>query len=306
MIQNFLAINSTLNEEILPLYETVEGKKIYEETLSTVKKSFPQYVVELQGIADGAKVPFYKELLGHNEDARPEVLGHYYLVSAHIVNSAPQGRWKVKEEHFTSLCYAGYLPGLTMSFNQHGFIFTCNSIRPKRIIPGKMPRALLSAKNLVQAQEILRDSGGGCGDGFSVNMTFLNQEGNRLFHNAEVSPVEDGNNESELAIFTTSPGEHAIHCNIYLRLNVPEVEETMTSSRHRHASLGSFPKPKCRKDVINMLGDQSDKEYPVFRQTDYAETVAVGIFDCVKRTWSLYADNPKKNDPIMVLPLNLK
>jgi hypothetical protein len=35
-------------------------EKVYNETLAVVKQNFPQYVNELQGIADGAHVEFYK------------------------------------------------------------------------------------------------------------------------------------------------------------------------------------------------------------------------------------------------------
>ncbi|XP_069701200.1 beta-alanyl-dopamine/carcinine hydrolase-like [Periplaneta americana] len=346
LIQNHIAIIS-LFDEYLPLYETEAGRKVYEETLASVRKNFPQYVREMEGFAEGAKVPFYKlfllhldvilpnvlnqktdqkkdtgcstvccnepgeEIMGHTEDALAETLGHFYFVSAHIVSDTPQGKWKVKEEHFTSLCYAGFLPGLTMSYNHHGLAFTCNSIRPKKLSSGKTPgafllRAMLAAKNLSQVQQILLDTGCGAAEGISVNMTFLNQEGDRLFHNAEVGPAVDGANESELCIFTASPGEHVYHCNKYLRLQVPENESTMTSSNHRHATMKSFPKPRNRKDVINILGDQSDKEYSIFRETDVTQTIAVGIFDFVGKTLSVYADNPKKNDPILVLPLSLK
>jgi hypothetical protein len=40
-----------------------------------------------------------------------------------------------------------------------------------------------------------------------------------------------------------------------------------------------FPHPASRKDVINILGDQSNKEYPIFHESgddDYVKTVAVG------------------------------
>lgn len=81
-----------------------------------------------------------------------------------------------------------------------------------------LTRALLAAENFAQAQEILRDSGCGAGDAVSINMTFLNQEGDRLFHNAEVGPPVGAANESSLSIFTTSPGEHIFHCNKYVRI----------------------------------------------------------------------------------------
>jgi hypothetical protein len=53
----------------------------------------------------------------------------------------------------------------------------------------------------------------------------------------------------------------------------------MESSNHRHATMNSFPHPATKEDVITILGDQSDKEYPIFRESgvdDYVKTVAVG------------------------------
>jgi hypothetical protein len=43
--------------------------------------------------------------------------------------------------------------------------------------------------------------------------------------------------------------------------------------------MKSYPHPGSRKDVINILGDQSNKEYPIFQESgddDYVKTVAVG------------------------------
>lgn len=63
MIQDFVDIYTPLNEIYLPLFATDKGRKVYEETLYTVKKHFPQYVREIEGTADGADVPFYKVYL---------------------------------------------------------------------------------------------------------------------------------------------------------------------------------------------------------------------------------------------------
>ncbi|PSN31332.1 hypothetical protein C0J52_24052 [Blattella germanica] len=325
LIQNHLAASDPLNKVYLPLYETDAGKKVYQETLNSVRKNFPQYVKEIEGTADGAKVPFYKlfllhmddilpnvlgekpgsehsigcssicinqpgeEILGHTEDALNAVLNHIYFVNAHIISDSPQGRWKVQEEHFTSLCYAGHLPGFTMSYNHHGLVYSINIISAKTLVSGKTPRyfltrALLAAENFAQAQQILRDVGCGAAEAVSVNMTFLNQEGDRLFHNAEVGPAVDGATESPLNIFTASPGEHIFHCNKYLRLQMPETGgPIMESSDARHKTMACYPEPKTRKDVINMLGDHSNKKQPIFRDMgddDFVKTVAVGKLIC--------------------------
>lgn len=74
-------------------------------------------------------------------------------------------------------------------------------------------RALLAAENFDQAIKVLRDTGSGAADGCSINITFLRQEGDRLFHNTEMAPAEPGTDESVLSVLTASPGENIIHCN---------------------------------------------------------------------------------------------
>nr|CAD7400886.1 unnamed protein product [Timema cristinae] len=279
LIQSFVAACGPLNKEFLPLYETDAGKKVYQETLDAVQHNFPQYIKELQGTADGSK-----ELLGHTEDALAETLNHIYFVSAHIISDKPQGRWNVTEERFMSLCYAGHLPGFTMSYNHHGLVFSVNIIMAKTLAAGKTPRhfltrALLASENFVQAQQVLRDAGCGSGDGASINMTFLNQEGDRLFHNAEVGPACGGAKESPLNILTASPHEHMFHANKYLRLQVPQHDgNIVSSSDRRQAAFMKLPEPRSKQDMEIILGDQSDKEFSIFRESgdnDYVKTVAV-------------------------------
>ena len=52
--------NKDLNEEMTSLCASPEGKKLYDDTLKCVKTNFPQYVRELEGLADGSEVPFEK------------------------------------------------------------------------------------------------------------------------------------------------------------------------------------------------------------------------------------------------------
>uniref|UniRef100_A0A182N122 Peptidase C45 hydrolase domain-containing protein n=1 Tax=Anopheles dirus TaxID=7168 RepID=A0A182N122_9DIPT len=350
IIHSFLAKSVTLNETYLPLFNTEKGRKIYVDTYETVNRSFPQYIRELQGIADGAKVDFHKlfllhmddiitgshdgtnqpvgcsticvnepdcVVLGHTEDALAEVLNHFYFVSAHIISETPEGKHGVVEERFTSLCYAGHLPGYTMNANHHGLVFSINTLSAKTLVGGKTPRhfitrALLAAENFDQAQEILRDHGVGAGDGCSINMTFLKQEGDRLFHNAEMGPATNGSVESQLNILTASPGEHLIHVNSYQRLQVPEVTGLIIdSSVERIRTFAQYPPPKTVADVVRMLSDTTAANHRVFRDREggrcqKVKTICVGIIDCIKRTWTLYAENPAHVPPLVVLPLLLK
>lgn len=132
-----------------------------------------------------------------------------------------------------------------------------------------------------------------------------------MFHNAEMGPAKPNEKESQLNILTASPGENIIHANRYLRLKVPEVTGLIIdSSIERMDTFAKFQRPKCKGDVIKMLGDTSAKEHMVFRdkagEEEFLKTICVGIFDLNKRTWSLYKDNPKNNEPLVVLPLVLK
>lgn len=133
-----------------------------------------------------------------------------------------------------------------------------------------------------------------------------------MFHNVEMGPaVKPNDKESQLNILTISPGEHILHANKYLRLKVPEVTGLIIdSSVERHDTFKLFKAPKCKEDVIKMLGDTSAKDHMVFRdkagEEEFLKTICVGIFDLNKRTWSLYKDNPKTNEPLVVMPLVLK
>lgn len=60
MIKEFVSLYEPLQNELLPLYAQPEGRKIYEESLMTTEKYFPQYVIELKGTADGSGVPFHE------------------------------------------------------------------------------------------------------------------------------------------------------------------------------------------------------------------------------------------------------
>jgi len=48
-------------KEYLEIYESsADGRQVYNECLEITNKYFPQYLVELKGMATGADVPFHK------------------------------------------------------------------------------------------------------------------------------------------------------------------------------------------------------------------------------------------------------
>ncbi|XP_047739657.1 uncharacterized protein LOC108665674 isoform X2 [Hyalella azteca] len=350
LIEDFLKNFTFLHQELLPAYTTQRGRQAYDATLGLLRGTYPHYLRELEGTAAGARVPFLhlmllhvgrqmlgggaptqtsskpphgcstvcsnypgRPLLGHTEDALNEVMNHIYIVSAHITEDQTTSPGQARSERFTSLCYAGYLPGFCMSCNQHGLVFSVNVLFPTHVHVAKTPpyfltRALLAAQTLQEAEDVLKDQGAGAGDGFSVNMAFTRQEGNILFHNAEVAPPLPGQNESQLSILTINTGEHFMHANKYLRLSVPEdLEYEDASSSHRHARAQACPEPDCRAALLELLSDTQDAEYPIFREgQEGVSTVTLGIFDIREGTWSLYMKNPRTSSLLVSLPINLE
>ncbi|XP_037782824.1 LOW QUALITY PROTEIN: uncharacterized protein LOC119579166 [Penaeus monodon] len=181
IIEDYLAASKHSHDSLLKQFSEGDGKVAYDVTLENLKTNFPQYIRELQGIADGARVPFQhlmvlhlvtslrpgthdvltsatrpnlgctsvslnkdgEVLLGHTEDAEAEMLNHLYVVEAEILEEEAQGRWGFRREHFTALCYAGEVPGFCMGYNRHGIAFSVNVLRPRRIFSGKTPRHFL-------------------------------------------------------------------------------------------------------------------------------------------------------------------
>ncbi|KAJ2954160.1 hypothetical protein O0L34_g2389 [Tuta absoluta] len=343
LIKNFLATYENLRD-FEREYKSDVGRNAYDRTLANMKKRYPYYVKEVQGLADGAGVPFHQlfllqmddlignvndnhiprndtggcssiginhpghAILGHTEDAFAETLNHWYIMSAHIIPSAEDAAAGAIEEKFASLCYAGNMPGYTMGNNVHGLVFSINTLSPLTLKHGYTPRtfitrALLSARNLVEAEKILLDDGLGTGNGFSVNMLWT-ENGKRTLHNAEVAP-DLKNNRSALSIQKYDK-DALVHCNLYMRLNVTEViGPIIDSSKARLQAIGAHVPPRNRCDVQDTLSDRSGADFQVFQNKDNTviKTITAGIFDLEQGTWSLYIDPPNSSQPVAVLPL---
>lgn len=67
-----------------------------------------------------------------------------------------------------------------------------------------------------------------------------------------------------------------------MRLKVPEVGGMIVSSSDaRHETMNKMQKPQSVQDVVNILGDQSGKEFTIFRESgdeDFVKTIAVGKY----------------------------
>ncbi|XP_075990771.1 C45 family peptidase tan isoform X2 [Anticarsia gemmatalis] len=344
IIKSFLSTYANLRD-FEKQYKTDAGRNAYDKTLANMKKRYPYYVKEIQGVADGANVPFHQlfllqmddiidtindnkiprndtggcssiaiknphaTLLGHTEDAFGETLNHFYILSAHITPAPEDREHGAVEERFASLCYAGQLPGYTMGYNTNGLVFSINTLSPMFLKPGNTPRtfitrAMLTAKNFAEAESILRDEGLGIGNGFSVNMIWTNSWGDRQIYNVEVAPdLKSDRSQLNILKYDKDP---LVHCNKYQRTNVTEVIGLIIdSSVHRLETIHSYPTPRNRKDIAEILSDTNGTDFQLFQEKpdSVIKTIAAGIFDLDKRTWSIYINQPKSSEPVAVLPI---
>lgn len=98
---------------------------------------------------------FLQAILGHTEDAMTEIKDHIYIISAEILsksetNSADAGEENdvVILEKFTTFCYGATLMGYTMGYNNHGMIYSVNTIFPTVNTTGTRTNNTLQTKTL--------------------------------------------------------------------------------------------------------------------------------------------------------------
>lgn len=70
----------------------------------------------------------------------------------------------------------------------------------------------------------------------------------------------------------------------------------------------SFGPANTAEDVLDMLSNHDDPDYPIYRRgtaKDIVLTISTGVFDIKRHEWRLYADNAKTSPPIAVFSLNI-
>jgi len=236
---------------------------------------------------------------GHNEDDSPwyQPLNYILEVSFNASGSSqPQSWW--------GYTYAGQLAGNAFGFNSFGLSFSMNSLYPlgdpydenqllakKGVSQYFVLRDMLEATSLSDA--IYRLTRYPVFTGYSVNIGSLND---RTLVNIETGPrsyavsrVGTGGFEGELP-----------HFNNYVHLN--QTQEGDASSKFRLYRFHEMSPISTPSQVIDFLGDTENTEYPVYRNGTWGIlTISTAIFDFEGRTASIFEDNPKYSDPVLVL-----
>ncbi len=171
--------------------------KWFNELQSYAEKFYPQYVDEMRGIADGAKLKYrdvaivnfrhsikleipktecstlvFKEddkiILGHNEDHEQTIRDYSYILIA---------KYDKGPSIFT-YCYPGCVPGNSVSFSTHGIVMTGNALQDPELktgLPkGLLDHAMVEAKTIDEAVKICQTSGRS--GGYSYNLASQHEQ----------------------------------------------------------------------------------------------------------------------------------
>ncbi len=95
-----------------------------------------------------------------------------------------------------------------------------------------------------------------------------------------------------------------------MRLELDEVKTGVDylSSAARHEVMDRIALPRTIYDVINILSNDDDPDYPIYRrgtEKDEDVTLATGIFDFKSKEWRIYVDRAQTSDPIAIFPLQI-
>ena len=319
-IHRFFDNYDLLQQHLLPFYNTSTGKKYYQSYLALHRSHFPGDLSELEGIAAGARRPFEEiflanlrgelsgliapgpqagdilqpsgrqcsdclvlredtALIGHNEDGSPASLDSMFVVKVSLDD----------QPAFSALCYPGFLPGNAFGFNGSGILHSINHLAPRPIEVGLsrhfLARSLLDARSLEEAIRNITVSGRA--SGFNYNIGSVTE---RRVVSVEVAPQNHHVHEVQ---------GHYVHTNHYFKLSGQKQEIAPSSRRRldRARALCNKKSPAAAGHVLALLGDQTDRDYPIYRDAtlpDMDATLCSALFDLDNRELRIYWGNPVK------------
>ncbi|KAI8507365.1 hypothetical protein Bbelb_147450 [Branchiostoma belcheri] len=328
-------------KEVISSLDTSEGRRVYAGYLKAAKTAYPNYVEELEGMAEGAQVPFERlfivnyeyeilllnmkkkeekeegskgcstvflnyrggpRVLAHNKDTYNKAGEHDCFVAAHVEPYRLPGGKILPEENFVSYCSTCILPGVAYGFNCHGLCMTCNTLYPMEAEENKIGvsfacRAMLSATSVAEAVSMLKGDGIGMAIGSSFNMVST-RDSTQVMCSVETAAAV-GQPTTLVSVHTVEPAYggadgHFYHFNLYEHLSVPEWPLS-PSSHHRKARASEMPAPRTKQDVLVVLGDTKDPEYPIYRSgtgKDKGHTHHTVVFDLQEGVLEIYIGNP--------------
>ena len=297
-----------LTDRMLRFHRTPEGQAVYGKLLEANRERYPDYVAEMEGLAQGADRPFEEvflvnmraeyralaperlagctdisvmtpgtALLGHTEDGSPAFQGQTYLVTV-TVSGKPA---------FTAFSYPGFLCSNAFGFNAEGIFYSINNVDPLggRIGLGRhlVARSVLEARTLDDA--IRRATPPGRATGFNYNIGSLAER--RVVH-LEVSPESHSLREAE--------GTYA-HTNHYSEIPgiAQDIGPSSEARLQRATALLRQAQLRDATGLLALLGDEDGDGYPIHRTAtapDTSTTLCTALFDLDVRHLRIYAGHP--------------
>jgi hypothetical protein len=318
-----------LHTRLKPFAKSKEGSIIVANFILDNTNKYAHYVDELTGIAHGANVPVEdiwllhlrseingilnrnetmvmpEELncmdiilndgntrsIAHNEDSASRIKSYAYLLKLNIIG----------QPSITAYTYPGMIPGNAFGFNSYGTIITTNSESPIDVKNRGIARAFLnrdfySAKSSSDIISMVTQAKNQTAAGFAVNFGNINET---MLYNLETAP----NQLSTRIVCKLNP--RLAHFNLYQRISVREHQDP--SSVHRKNRYDQFPAVQTQKDVLKILGDTQDNDYPIYRNAKSPDTgvitSATVYFDLKIGTMTIYIENPKESEPVLIMKI---
>ena len=320
-INHAMINNRTLQEIYLPFCKSPEGQDLFEQLLSIHKHAYPEYMLEIEGIAEGAGRPFEEIFLinlrgefrsytntppdqgcstislltdqvaafGHNEDG-----SEYFRENAYVVEASVTGK-----PSFTAFSYPGFLCGNAFGVNSEGICFCNNDVRPQKVQAGIgrhfMARSLFEATSIDDAIERVTPQTRAAGFNYTVGSVK-----ERRIVNVAVSPT----NHSIIEIDGVD-----YRANHYTDLDdIAQVIGTSSQVRvDRAQRLLNRLNPSSNTDLLKILSDRDDLEYPIFRNgkpPDDIATLCTSLYDLDNRECIIYTGHPiEEADRCVKFPL---
>jgi hypothetical protein len=256
-----------------------------------VRERFPRMWSELQGLAEGLRLPIEEVFLwncrgdlwamapdgcttvqipgreqrrmAHNEDGDPGFAGHCALAACVIAGSP----------RFVTLVYPGSLPGHTFAVTDSGLAMTVNNLRELHVAAGVprmvLTRAVLDATTLDAAVSVLREQPRA--GGFHLTL------GHR--DSADLLSVEFSSQACSVRT-VTAPSLHANHAIHPAMRDLPQL--ITGSSGHRQVRGDALLEQARARgepvDPLAILGDTGNPQFPIHRldpaDTDDENTLA--------------------------------
>ncbi|XP_020096923.1 uncharacterized protein LOC109716053 isoform X2 [Ananas comosus] len=279
LIKSRVATDLTLQKQLLPFARTPRAKSLLEALETSNRERYPRYWDELLGTAVGSGVPFLHIML---LNFRKEILPFI-----------PNERIKEKEEAVDDDCSDVLVVDESMAFAAHNEDANVALLGHTFLVRAELPNGL-SFTAYTYAGELPS-----CAFGFNSNGLRIRSPNVSVGHCYNLVDVR---NRRILNVETTSQNRFSVrevgatpffHANMYLHLQVKQLQDENSICRQRRAALLSV---ESKEEALQILGDAADEKFPIFMTGPTLHTLCTVLIDLDEQTMTIFKGNPKKRE----------